>query len=145
MKAHSWNESRFFRTRSKPQNSLANTQVSMAFWGQLMLEEVASVIESSVFIRSKPRHYQTHKFQKLFGVDSACWEEVTSFIPRSVLSLVPSDTIAKHTTFNVFLGLTHHVGKRWLLSFQDKLISLHPVWIKSNVEFFHQILTLDGC
>ena len=100
---------------------------------------MASVIESSVFIRSKPQYCQTHHFQKLFGVDSACWEEATSFIPRSVLSLVPSDTIAKHTSFNGFLGLTHHVGKRWLLSFQDKLISLHRVWINSIFQFFHQI------
>ena len=41
--------------------------------------------------------------ESFLGVDSSCWEEVASFIPRAVLSLVPSHTITRHTSFNSFL------------------------------------------
>jgi hypothetical protein len=60
-----------------------------------------------------------------FGVDSSCWKRWLRFTPRAVPSLVPSGTIAKHTSFNCFLKLSGHAWERWLVSFQDKLISFH--------------------
>ena len=101
-----------------------------------MLEEVASVIDSSVFIRSKPQDCQTHQFQKLFGVDSACWEEVTSFIPRSVRSLVPSDTIAKHQ-FQCFFRVDSSCWEE-VASFIPRQADF-TFWINNNFELFRQI------
>ena len=46
-------------------------------------------------------------------------EEVASFIPRAVFSLVPSRPIAKQTSFNSFLRADSSCSKRWLLSLQE--------------------------
>ena len=73
-----------------------------------------------------------------------CADDSLSMCADDALT-VPSCTTAKHTSFNDFLGLAHHARKRWLLSFQDELISFHPSWINGYSQLCPSNLTRDGC
>ena len=59
-------------------------------------------------------------FKGILGVGLRA--EVASFIPRAVLSPGRGRDFTKHMSFKGLFGLTHDVGKRWLLSFQETLV-----------------------
>ena len=119
--------------------------------------------KSCAFIRSKPHYCQTQWFHRFFvGWIIMLGRGGSLSLPRAVLSLGRSRTIAKHTGFTgflwvgsscweevapfhcqelcfpyveaallpntllseVFCGLAHHVGKRWLSFFARAVLSV---------------------
>ena len=79
--------------------------------GSSCWEEVALFhCKSCAFSRSKPHYCQTHWFQMFFVGWLIMLGRGDSFIAR----LLPNTRVSE-----VFCGLAHHVGKRWLTTFHS--------------------------
>ena len=81
--------------------------------------------KSCAFIRSKPHYCQTQWSHRFLWVGSSCWEEVALFhcqelcFPYVEAALLPNTLVS-----DVFCGLAHHVGKRWLSFIARTMLSL---------------------
>ena len=81
--------------------------------------------KSSAFIRSKPRYCQTHWFQRFcVGWLIMLGRGDSLSLPGLCFQYVEAALLPNTLVSEVFCGLAHHVGKRWLSFIARALLSL---------------------
>ena len=74
-----------------------------------------SFIERAVLSVGRSRTIAKHTgFRGFLWVGSSCWEEVTLFHCKSCAFIRSKPRYCQTHWFQMFFGLAHHVGKRWL-------------------------------